>query len=75
MNVSSLAWSQTLACFLLGNLIWTLLEYGFHRFLFHVDRLLPDMPAFLTFHFLMHGVHHYLPMDRYVPFSLLLVLV
>ena len=74
LNVSSRAWSQTLACFLLGNLIWTLLEYGFHRFLFHVDRLLPDMPAFLTFHFLTHGVHHYLPMDRYVPFILLLVL-
>jgi 4-hydroxysphinganine ceramide fatty acyl 2-hydroxylase len=69
-NVSSQAWSLTFACFLLGNFIWTLLEYGFHRFLFHVDSLLPDTPAFLTLHFLMHGVHHYLPMDRYVPFRL-----
>lgn len=71
LNISSRAWSLTFACFLLGNLIWTLLEYGFHRFLFHVDGLLPDMPAFLTLHFLMHGVHHYVPMDRCVPFGLL----
>lgn len=67
LAVSSRAWSLAFACFLVGNLAWTLLEYGFHRFLFHVDRLLPDMPAFLTLHFLMHGVHHYLPMDRCVP--------
>jgi 4-hydroxysphinganine ceramide fatty acyl 2-hydroxylase len=54
----------TFACFLAGNFIWTLLEYGFHRFLFHVDELLPDRPVWLMLHFLMHGVHHYLPMDR-----------
>ncbi|KAH8830000.1 oxidoreductase [Flagelloscypha sp. PMI_526] len=41
---------KTLACFFLGNLIWTLLEYTLHQF--------------LTLHFLLHGVHHYLPMDR-----------
>lgn len=35
-----------------------------HRFLFHIDEYLPDKPAFLTLHFLMHGIHHYLPMDR-----------
>ena len=58
------AFAQTLACFLLGNFIWTLLEYGFHRLLFHVDYFLPDHPAALTVHFLMHGIHHYLPMDR-----------
>jgi 4-hydroxysphinganine ceramide fatty acyl 2-hydroxylase len=63
-SVTPTSWSLTFASFLLGNLIWTLLEYGFHRFLFHVDRLLPDRPAFITLHFLMHGVHHYLPMDR-----------
>ncbi|KAF9482708.1 oxidoreductase [Pholiota conissans] len=51
-------------CFLLGNVIWTLLEYLLHRFLFHIDYYLPDTPAFLTLHFLMHGIHHYLPMDR-----------
>ncbi|KAG8905496.1 fatty acid alpha-hydroxylase [Tulasnella sp. 403] len=51
-------------CFLIGNIIWTFLEYTLHRFLFHIDEWLPDTPAFLTLHFLMHGIHHYLPMDR-----------
>jgi 4-hydroxysphinganine ceramide fatty acyl 2-hydroxylase len=63
-EVSSRAWELSFVCFGIGNLIWTLFEYGFHRFLFHVDRVLPDHPAFLTLHFLMHGIHHYLPMDR-----------
>ncbi|GAA5990716.1 hypothetical protein JCM11641_008475 [Rhodosporidiobolus odoratus] len=51
-------------CFLVGNVIWTLLEYGMHRFLFHIDEYLPDHPAALTLHFLLHGIHHYIPMDR-----------
>jgi len=57
---------KTLACFFLGNLIWTILEYSLHRFLFHIDNWLPDKPVFLVLHFLMHGIHHYLPMDRCV---------
>lgn len=63
-QVSTRAWTLALASFFFGNFIWTLLEYGFHRFLFHVDRLLPDRPIFLVIHFLTHGIHHYLPMDR-----------
>ncbi|KDQ08767.1 hypothetical protein BOTBODRAFT_118073 [Botryobasidium botryosum FD-172 SS1] len=55
---------QTGACFLLGNVIWTILEYALHRFLFHIDDWLPDRPIFLMLHFLTHGVHHFLPMDR-----------
>ncbi|KAF7323901.1 Ceramide very long chain fatty acid hydroxylase [Mycena kentingensis (nom. inval.)] len=51
-------------CFVLGNFIWTLLEYTLHRFLFHIDDLLPDKPVWILLHFTMHGVHHYLPMDR-----------
>lgn len=62
ITVASLA--KTTALFALGLFIWTLLEYVHHRFLFHVDRLLPDTPAFLTLHFMIHGVHHYLPMDQ-----------
>ena len=57
---------KTMLCFFLGNLVWTILEYTLHRFLFHVDRWLPDKPLFLMLHFTAHGVHHYLPMDRYV---------
>lgn len=55
------AMSKTIACFLFGNFVWTLLEYTLHRFLFHIDGLLPDRPFFLLLHFLLHGVHHYLP--------------
>ncbi|ESK96363.1 inositolphosphorylceramide-b c-26 hydroxylase [Moniliophthora roreri MCA 2997] len=58
------AYGKTAICFFVGTIIWTLLEYLLHRFLFHVDYYLPDKPAWLTLHFLMHGVHHYLPMDR-----------
>ena len=47
-----------------GLFLWTLVEYGMHRFLFHIDEWLPDNRWFLTAHFLLHGVHHYLPTDR-----------
>jgi 4-hydroxysphinganine ceramide fatty acyl 2-hydroxylase len=63
-SIGSAAIAKTTLCFLLGNVIWTLLEYGLHRFLFHIDELLPDKPVFFTLHFLLHGIHHYLPMDR-----------
>lgn len=57
--------AKTLGCFFVGNVIWTILEYVMHRFLFHIDEFLPDTPTFILLHFLMHGIHHYLPMDRY----------
>ncbi|CCU83186.1 Sphingolipid alpha-hydroxylase/fatty acid hydroxylase/SCS7 [Blumeria hordei DH14] len=49
---------------MLGLFLWTLIEYFLHRFLFHLDKLLPDNRAALTLHFLLHGIHHYLPMDK-----------
>ena len=58
---TGIAAATTLTCFLAGNVLWTILEYSFHRFLFHVDGLLPDTPFFLMLHFLLHGIHHYLP--------------
>jgi 4-hydroxysphinganine ceramide fatty acyl 2-hydroxylase len=66
VNAPVTALAQTTVSFLLGNLLWTLIEYGMHRFLFHIDEMLPDRPFFLMLHFLLHGIHHYLPMDRYV---------
>jgi 4-hydroxysphinganine ceramide fatty acyl 2-hydroxylase len=57
--------SVLIPIWLLGAFIWTLVEYGMHRFIFHVDKWLPDNRWFLTLHFLLHGVHHYLPTDRY----------
>ncbi|ORZ37056.1 hypothetical protein BCR44DRAFT_40860, partial [Catenaria anguillulae PL171] len=70
--VAYLAWDSTHAMswatwswhFAIGLVIWSFFEYTFHRFLFHVDRFLPDNRYALTLHFLMHGIHHYLPMDR-----------
>lgn len=71
--------NQVLAVFLfgLGMFVWTLIEYGMHRFLFHLDERLPDRQWAFTLHFLLHGVHHYLPMDRYrlvMPPSLFVIL-
>ncbi|KAK0706661.1 inositolphosphorylceramide-B C-26 hydroxylase [Lasiosphaeria miniovina] len=51
--------------FLFGLSVWTLVEYVLHRFLFHLDYYLPDNRVGITLHFLLHGVHHYLPMDKY----------
>lgn len=61
----------------LGLFVWTLVEYCLHRFLFHLDGYLPNHPIFFTLHFLLHGVHHYLPMDKYrlvMPPTLFLIL-
>ncbi|PWN36525.1 putative SCS7-required for hydroxylation of ceramide [Meira miltonrushii] len=62
IKVASLA--LTLPCFVFGIFVWTILEYTMHRFLFHIDDWLPDRPFFLMLHFLLHGIHHYVPMDR-----------
>ncbi|RDL39720.1 Ceramide very long chain fatty acid hydroxylase [Venustampulla echinocandica] len=52
------------AYWFLGLFLWTLVEYILHRFLFHLDKYLPDNRVALTLHFLLHGIHHYLPMDK-----------
>lgn len=75
MNLSSTA--EAAGYWLLGLFLWTLVEYILHRFLFHIDKYMPDHPIALTLHFLLHGIHHYLPMDRYrlvMPPSLFLIL-
>lgn len=48
-----------------GFFLWSLIEYVLHRFLFHLDEWLPDNRVGITLHFLLHGIHHYLPMDKY----------
>ncbi|KAI2622845.1 inositolphosphorylceramide-B C-26 hydroxylase [Xylaria nigripes] len=66
-----------LTSWVLGVFIWTLVEYCLHRCLFHLDHYLPDNRVGITLHFLLHGVHHYLPMDKYrlvMPPALFLVL-
>lgn len=60
-------WSREIVAglWLAGLFAWTILEYVFHRFLFHMTDLLPEHPVAFTVHFLFHGVHHFLPMDHY----------
>jgi hypothetical protein len=55
------AWSS-LPPFLVGLLAWGLLEYCFHRFLFH-RRPTTNLGAFV--HFCLHGIHHHCPMDAH----------
>lgn len=65
------------AYWIVGLCIWTIVEYGLHRCLFHIDHYLPDNRVCITLHFLLHGIHHYLPMDRLrlvMPPTLFLVL-
>ncbi|KAI9592513.1 hypothetical protein BDF19DRAFT_425328 [Syncephalis fuscata] len=52
------------ALFAIGTLLWTLVEYVLHRFVFHADDWVPDHTWALTLHFTVHGIHHFLPMDR-----------
>lgn len=47
--------------FLIGVLLWTLLEYTMHRFVFHYE---PKTELGQRIHFLSHGVHHDYPRDR-----------
>lgn len=77
LGITQLPLGQGPAYWALGLFLWTLVEYLLHRFLFHLDYYLPDHPVFLTLHFLLHGIHHYLPMDKYrlvMPPTLFLVL-
>jgi 4-hydroxysphinganine ceramide fatty acyl 2-hydroxylase len=46
---------------LLGVLIWTLLEYIIHRWVFHYQ---PRSRLGKFLHFMVHGVHHDYPNDR-----------
>ncbi|GKZ35058.1 fatty acid alpha-hydroxylase [Aspergillus brasiliensis] len=66
VGFSGLANVPAAAAYWVGGLfLWTLIEYIMHRFLFHIDKWLPDNRVGLTLHFLLHGIHHYLPMDKY----------
>lgn len=44
-------------------LTWSLAEYSLHRFLFHMEKWMPDQALYRYLAFIIHGVHHALPMD------------
>lgn len=51
--------------FFLGLLVWTLMEYGLHRYVFHSEaKFKEENKALTTLHFLSHGIHHAFPMDE-----------
>jgi sterol desaturase/sphingolipid hydroxylase (fatty acid hydroxylase superfamily) len=56
-------WSTLASCLLFGGgvMLWTLIEYLMHRFVFH---LTPRGRLGVFFAYLIHGVHHAFPEDR-----------
>ncbi|HEX5316721.1 MAG TPA: fatty acid hydroxylase, partial [Candidatus Kapabacteria bacterium] len=48
------------ALFLLGVLLWTLIEYLIHRYVFHYE---PKTRWGKRLHYVIHGVHHDYPND------------
>ena len=54
--------------FVLGMLLWSLLEYLLHRFLFHMKP--PGNSYYLiTLHFILHGQHHKVSGVAFLPGS------
>ncbi|XP_075045381.1 fatty acid 2-hydroxylase [Mixophyes fleayi] len=48
--------------FFIGMMVWSLMEYGIHRYIFHMNP--PANNYFLiTLHFMLHGQHHKAPFD------------
>jgi sterol desaturase/sphingolipid hydroxylase (fatty acid hydroxylase superfamily) len=52
--------APSLVAFLAGVLLWTLVEYGMHRFFFHLPRTSHPLRVIA---FLVHGHHHVYPND------------
>jgi 4-hydroxysphinganine ceramide fatty acyl 2-hydroxylase len=46
-----------------GMAIFSLVEYILHRFLFHSENYLPNNRLVRYLHFILHGIHHMLPVD------------
>lgn len=49
--------------FICGFFLWTMYEYVFHRFAFHMESIMPNNQYAFLLHFTMHGIHHLYPMD------------
>ncbi|MDD9946825.1 MAG: sterol desaturase family protein [Myxococcales bacterium] len=59
---TGVTWSATLGLVAAGVLAWTFVEYWLHRTLFHWQ---PAGALGERMHFVLHGVHHKWPRDRY----------
>nr|XP_023026295.1 fatty acid 2-hydroxylase [Leptinotarsa decemlineata] len=45
-----------------GVILWTLIEYSLHRWVFHIEPS-GKSKAMIYFHFVIHGLHHKVPFD------------
>jgi sterol desaturase/sphingolipid hydroxylase (fatty acid hydroxylase superfamily) len=52
---------ETIAAYLGGSVLWTLMEYILHRYIFHINIYFPKAKRF---HYMVHGVHHEQPADK-----------
>jgi sterol desaturase/sphingolipid hydroxylase (fatty acid hydroxylase superfamily) len=59
---AGVGWLPSLALFVSGAVFWTLSEYWLHRLFFHWK---PGGKWGDRMHFLVHGVHHTWPKDKY----------
>lgn len=60
LSISHFGWSIFMLEFIFGILLWTLLEYLIHRFIFHYDGKNNHIKKFSS---LVHGTHHAYPND------------
>ena len=59
LNSKPKVFSTFSVLFMCGVLLWSLIEYCLHRFLFHIINHVPaDSPFWITVHFFLHGQHH-----------------
>lgn len=56
-----ISWYTSLAFFLCGGLLFTLVEYLMHRYLYHIPA---DTEKRRRFQYVIHGVHHDHPKDK-----------
>jgi sterol desaturase/sphingolipid hydroxylase (fatty acid hydroxylase superfamily) len=54
-------WATALTFFLGGMVLFTLVEYLMHRFLYHIPA---DTPKGKRFQYVIHGIHHEHPRDK-----------
>jgi sterol desaturase/sphingolipid hydroxylase (fatty acid hydroxylase superfamily) len=58
---TTLSTATTVVLFFVGTLVFTLVEYIVHRYIFHIST---DTPAKEKFQYTAHGVHHEFPKDK-----------
>lgn len=63
INSPSFSIVMAILSFVSGLGLWTLLEYGLHRYCFHFEQRISENRYMIWLHFIIHGIHHTIPMD------------